>query len=125
LTAILTALFFGLIYGAQALLWRANVTTSQSPLVIVLSTLLIAALAQPLRARIQAAIDRRFYRRKYDVARTLEGFGATLRSEVELGDLTTHLVTVVEETMQPASISLWLRAAVGQTDALQNEGEGV
>jgi hypothetical protein len=125
LTAILTAIFFGLIYGAQALLWRANITTSQSPLVIVISTLLIAALAQPLRARIQAAIDRRFYRRKYDVARTLEGFGATIRSEVELGDLATHLVTVVEETMQPASISLWLRAAAGQNDAMQSEGEGV
>ncbi len=110
LTAILGALYFGLIVGAQMALRLATGQQSPQPqVVLVLSTLLIAALFQPLRTRLQTAIDRRFYRRKYDAARTLAQFSATLRSEVELSQLSASLLDVVEETMQPERVSLWLR----------------
>jgi len=79
--------------------------------VTVLSTLVIAALFVPLRARVQAVIDRRLYRRKYDAARTLAAFGASLRAETNLDQLTAHLTHVVDETMQPASVSLWFSPA--------------
>ena len=82
---------------------------SQSPVVIVASTLALFALFDPLHRRLQAIIDRRFYRRKYDAARTLGAFSATLRDEVDLSRLSEDLVAVVHETIQPAHISLWLR----------------
>jgi hypothetical protein len=107
LTALLTLLYFGLIFALQSLfqgLFKQN-----NAVAIVVSTLVIAALFQPFRHRIQAIIDRRFYRRKYDAAKTMEAFSATLRNEVELSELREHLLAVVQETMQPAHVSLWLR----------------
>ena len=110
LTLLLAAVYFGSVLAMQQIVHAVTrQQAGQNPLVIVLSTLLIAALFTPLRRRIQATIDRRFYRAKYDSARTLERFAATLRSEIDLGDLHEQLVGVVRETMQPASVSLWLR----------------
>jgi len=109
LTAILALVYFGLVVGLQFLLRELTSQVASSPLIIVGSTLAIAALFQPLRRRIQSAIDRRFYRRKYDAAKTLAHFSAILRDEVDLNQLSEQLVEVVEETMQPAHVSLWLR----------------
>ena len=107
LTALLGAIYVGLVLGLQALLGELFHQTSAIALVI--STVATYALFWPLRSRIQRVIDRRFYRRKYDAARTLAQFSATLRNEVDLATLSEHLLAVVEETMQPASVSLWLR----------------
>ena len=109
LTGSLALVYFGLVVGLQALIRLFTGQVSQSPVVIVASTLAIYALFQPLRHRIQAIIDRRFYRRKYDAAKTLAAFNATLRNEVDLSQLREHLLNVVEETMQPTFVSLWVR----------------
>jgi hypothetical protein len=109
LTGLLGALYAGLIIGLESLAGAVTGTTGQQPVALVISTLAIAALFQPVRKRIQRIIDRRFYRRKYDAAKTLEAYSATLRSEVDLNQLREHLAVVVEETMQPTFVSLWLR----------------
>jgi hypothetical protein len=114
LTALLALLYFGLIFVLQSLfqgLFKQN-----NAVAIVVSTLVIAALFQPLRHRLQRFIDRRFYRSKYDAAKTLEAFSATLRNEVDLGQLREHLLDVVQETMQPAHVSLWLRSPGRHTE---------
>ena len=108
LTALLAAVYASLIIGLESLVGLFSRQGAQ-PLVIVVSTLAIAALFQPLRHRLQQIIDRRFYRRKYDAARTLAAFSATLRSEVDLSQLSEQFVAVVQETMQPVHVSLWLR----------------
>jgi hypothetical protein len=106
LTALLALIYFGGVVLVQQL---TRSITASSDLAIAVSTLIIAALFFPLRRRVQNAIDRRFYRRKYDAAKTLAAFSTTVRDEVELDKLTTELLTVVQETMQPASVSLWLK----------------
>ena len=107
LTAMLVALYFGgvvvLQYAFRAL------TGSESQLAIVASTLLIAALFNPLRRRVQNFIDHSFYRRKYDAAKTLEAFSAKLREETDIDALNSELLSTVRETMQPEHASLWLR----------------
>ncbi|MGH2494036.1 MAG: hypothetical protein ACRDIV_04970 [Ktedonobacteraceae bacterium] len=109
LTVLLGVLYVGLILALQLLMHTlTGGSSSEQPLVIVGSTLVIAALFQPLRRRLQAIIDRRFYRRKYDVAKIMADFSGTLRNEVELDQLHEQLIAVVQETMQPSHVFLWV-----------------
>jgi hypothetical protein len=108
LTAMLALVYFGSIVVLQRVF--VGLTGEQSTLAVVASTLVIAALFNPLRRRIQGFIDRRFYRSKYDARKTLEVFSATLRDETDFDALSNDLVGVVRETMQPAHVSLWLRS---------------
>jgi hypothetical protein len=112
LTAALVAVYVGSVVALQGLL-RA-LTGGESQLAIVASTLAVAAMFTPLRRGIQAFIDRRFYRRKYDATKTLEAFAAKLRDETDLDSLNAELVGAVRETMHPAHVSLWLRPAKGE-----------
>lgn len=106
-TALLAAVYFGTITLIQGSV--TAVTGTQSPLAIVLSTLLVAALFNPLRQRVQQFIDRRFFRKKYDAQQVLSRFAQTARDEVEMDVLQAELVQVVQETMQPEQISVWVK----------------
>src|SRR5215208_5102738 len=107
LTAMLVGFYVGGVVGLQALL--RLLSGQESTLAVVASTLAIAALFSPLRRRVQAFVDRRFYRNKYDARRTLEAFSDKLRDETDLQTLSGDLVRVATETMQPAHVSLWVR----------------
>jgi hypothetical protein len=109
LTGTLALVYFGGVTATQAIFRTLTGQEQQPQLAIVISTLVIAALFNPLRRRIQSFVDRRFYRRKYDAAKTLEVFSAKLRDETDLDALSDDLVGVVRETMQPAHVTLWLR----------------
>jgi len=108
LTAMLALFYLGSVTALQYLL--SLLTGQGNTLAIVASTLAIAALFNPLRRRIQSFIDRRFYRRKYDARKTLEEFGSRLRYETDLERISEDLLEVVDETMQPSHLSLWLRS---------------
>ena len=128
LTGLLALVYFGLIFALQSLF--QGMFHQNNDVAIVVSTLVIAALFQPLRHRIQRIIDRRFYRSKYDAAKIVEAFSETLRQEVDLDQLHDQLLAVVQETMQPTHISLWLRKperdgkrSSGKTNALISHSE--
>ncbi len=104
----LLTLFLGGLYAGLAV-GLGSIAGSDNSLVIAGSTLLVAALFRPARRLVQGVIDRRFYRQKYDAGRTLEAFSARLRDDIDLDELRGHVVDVVQETMQPAHASLWLR----------------
>ena len=106
LTALLVGVYAGLVFLFGRLLDDA---TGDSALAVAASTLAVAALFQPARRRLQALVDRRFNRARYDAARTVERFSGRLRDHVDLDTLATELLGVVDHTVQPASASLWLR----------------
>jgi hypothetical protein len=120
LTLMLALVYFGGVPATQALFQTLTSQQKLPQLAVVVSTLVIAALFNPLRHRIQSFIDRRFYRSKYDAAKTLDTFSARLREETDLTTLSEELVGVVRETMQPEHVSLWLRPDTASEDHKAN-----
>jgi hypothetical protein len=120
LTLMLALVYFGGVTATQALFQTLTGQQKLPQLAVVVSTLVIAALFNPLRHRIQSFIDRRFYRSKYDAATTLDTFSARLREETDLTTLSEELVGVVRETMQPEHVSLWLRPDTASEDHKAN-----
>jgi hypothetical protein len=117
LTTLLGALYASLTIGLEGFALTITGTANQ-PVALIISTLVIAALSQPLRKRLQSFIDRRFYRKKYDAEKTLATFSATLREALDLEEIREQLIAVVQETMQPAQVSLWLRTPERPTGEL-------
>ncbi len=113
LTALLSAVYAGLIIGLESLAGLVAGSAAQQPVALVLSTLLVAALFLPVRRRIQTVIDRRFYRRKYDAQKMLAAFSDTLRQQVDLTQLREQVLTIVQETVQPEQVWFWLRESRG------------
>jgi hypothetical protein len=120
LTLMLALVYFGGVTATQALFQTLTGQQKLPQLAVVVSTLVIAALFNPLRHRIQSFIDRRFYRSKYDAAKTLDTFSTRLREETDLTTLSEELVGVVRETMQPEHVSLWLRPDTASEDHKAN-----
>ena len=120
LTGLLAAVYFVVVLGVQTVARHLSGNTGQQPLVIVATTLFIAVLFTPLRRRIQAVVDRAFYRTRYDAGRTVAAFGTTLRMETDLDALRAHLVQAVQQTMQPAHVTLWLREPAHGREHIQD-----
>jgi len=117
ITVLLAMVYFGVVILLQSIF--EAVSRQQSPVIIVISTLIIAALFAPLRRRVQDFIDRRFYRRRYDAEKTLAAFADFVRDQTDMAALTAELLRVTEETMQPEQVSVWLNTT-GTEQALWN-----
>jgi hypothetical protein len=107
LVSCLAVVYLGGVYAIQAAV--RSVSGQSGTLAVTVSTLLVAAAFQPLRTRIQRAVDHRFYRRRYDAARTIEAFSGRLREQVEIETVSDDVLDVVRDTLQPAHVSLWVR----------------